>query len=236
MAGINDWNDLLAFKPPRRLQGDLTIRTGGRIQFLEEGAGDVSLDIYPIKVDKLPDGFKSPEILLSTIRKDLNEFIDTDNTRFSLYDSNEEEEETNRRLWQSETPLRTILHLDIHILRGTTFPINMEDATVVVTSATSSNWIFSTAYTRRNGYHPVCGNREFGFITHSDGTFTFYTKGVDRVSGLMEFTANKIDDLVLEGQMQLWESFQTKVERFVNDSKGTAKSQRRTIEQQEFTG
>ena len=56
------------------------------------------------------------------------------------------------------------------------------------------------------------------------------------MSGLMEFTANKIDDLVLEGQMQLWESFQTKVERFVNDSKGTAKSQHRTIEQQKFRG
>jgi len=93
MPDLNDWNDLLAFKPPPRVQGDLTIRTGGRIQFLDEGVGDVSLDVFPIKVDRLPDGFKSPEILLSAIRKDLNEFVDTAITRFSFFDNNEEEKE-----------------------------------------------------------------------------------------------------------------------------------------------
>jgi hypothetical protein len=231
MADLNDWNDLLAFKPPRRVQGDLTIRTGGRIQFLEEGAGDVTLDVFPIKVGRLPEGFDTPETLLSRIRKNLNEFVDTDITRFSFFDNNEAEKEKNERLWQSEKPLGTIFHLDISMAS-----LNLEDATVMATSATSGKWIFSTVYTRRNGYHPVSGNREFGFISHGDRTFTFYTKGADRVSGLLELAGNKIGDVVLNGQTALWQSFQSKVERFVNDSGGKADSQRRVIKRQAFEG
>ncbi len=84
---LKNWDKLLEFKPRRRMQGNLTIRTGGRVQFLEDGIGDVSFDLYPVRVKSLPSkGVTKPvtaERLLTTVRKKINNFIKTGNTEFS---------------------------------------------------------------------------------------------------------------------------------------------------------
>jgi len=233
---LENWNKLLKFKPKRRLQGDLTIRTGGRVQFIEDGIGDVSFDLYPVKVTRLPvKGVAKPvstERLLSTIRNNINEFIDTRNTMFSPFGLNKTERSINERRWHSNSPLGAILHLDINILPGS-LKLNVEDATVMVTEFTAEHWVFSTVYTPANQYHPVCGNREFGFVMSSDSSFIFYTKGVDRVSGVFDFFANSVD-LIQDGQVDLWTSFQKKIARFVNTNGGSAKIISHTIKRQKF--
>ena len=81
---------------------------------------------------------------------------------------------------------------------GTIFTIKLpDDGSVILSEAIpGQSFIFSTlnapgwfitddvnlGSSSWDGYHPVSGNREFGIIENPDGTFTFYTSGVDRVS------------------------------------------------------
>lgn len=50
--------------------------------------------------------------------------------------------------------------------------------------------------TPEDGWHPVSGNRSFGYTAHDDGTVTFYTRATDRVSttpyGALSWTLDNI--------------------------------------------
>ncbi len=234
MASLKNWDELIDFKPTQRLQGNLTIRTGGRIQFLEDGLGDISKDLYRIRVDKLPRKFSNPEALLSKIRKNINDFIDTSITRFSPYDVNNSEKRLNLSKWKSDKPLEAIMDIAIALPGLPFFSLTSENATVVVSQFFPKRWIFSTVYTHDNGYHPVSGNREFGVHVGANGGVTIYTKGVDRVSGVLDHGANSFFDSVVEGQEALWRSFQTKVANFVNREGGEARTITRILRTDRF--
>jgi hypothetical protein len=78
----------------------------------------------------------------------------------------------------------------------------------------------------QDGYHPVSGNRQFGFILHPNGNMELYTKGADRyftppptpgqASPNMLF-GYLIEKLAFSGADNLWESFQQGISSFVND-------------------
>src|SRR5699024_2852078 len=68
--------------------------------------------------------------------------------------------------------------------------------------------IFSTLYTTNDGYHPVSGNRKFGFINNGDGTFTFYTQGEDRLSPAFYKWGNWLrKGIAFKTADKLWMSF-----------------------------
>ncbi|MEQ9466624.1 MAG: hypothetical protein RLN88_04380 [Ekhidna sp.] len=120
-------------------------------------------------------------------------------------------------LFWSGNELGTIIHIDL----------SPHDGTVIVTEAENNRWIFSVIRSPLDLHHPVSGNREFGFTQNSDGSYTFYTMGVDR---LTQPIASLVRDLryLIDGQDMmnraddLWMSFQDKIKEFVEQNGGSA--------------
>jgi hypothetical protein len=129
----------------------------------------------------------SPEQYLEQIRTNINDFIDTDISRFGPYD--DLPGEWNR--WTSSNPLGTVLTIDFF----GPGPLNLQNGSVVSIVNTSDQWVFGTVYTPNDGYHPVSGNRQFGVRTNDNGTATFYTRGVDRISTDAMRAGNFVADL-----------------------------------------
>ena len=112
----------------------------------------------------------------------------------------------------------------------TVFTISMpDDGNVICTQHNVQNryWTFSTLNAPGwlegeswDGFHPVSGNRRFGLVQNSDGTFTFYTSGVDRLTGWWHkifvgegFAFSEADDL--------WKCFLDNIKNFVLINSGS---------------
>ena len=64
----------------------------------------------------------------------------------------------------------------------------------------------------------MSGNREFGLTANSDGTFTFFTRGVDRIAEMTDITMGKLIGYeAFDGGEDIWESLQKNLSDFVND-------------------
>lgn len=73
-----------------------------------------------------------------------------------------------------------------------------------------------------DGQHPVSGNREFGYTQNTDGSYTFYTRGVDRIT-------DPVDAAIAENLMDafanpdaLWTSYKQGIYDFVQSNGGQA--------------
>lgn len=205
------WDDLINFRPSRLIQSSLAVRGFGPVQRVEEdGWGDINLDFYAVNVKRLPILARrraSPEDFLSFIRLSINRFIDTSLADFAAYDANE------AKVWKSNNPLGAVLIINIS-------PAN--DGSVVTSLFTPSFWMFTTIKTPYKGgrWHPVSGNRQFGFIKHPDGNYYFFTKGSDRAT---RGWGGVWPGLIFDGAHKLWLSFQDRLAGFVNNNGGEAK-------------
>jgi len=137
---------------------------------------------------------------LEQIRTDLNDYIDTSISEFMGYRGLSGE--WNR--WNSSNPLGSVLSI------GFKFPASGFEYGSVVSIANGPNrWVFGTASTPIDDYHPVSGNREFGF-TRNGSQITFYTRGVDRISTDAMRAGNAVADLLGPGGFEqadaLWTS------------------------------
>jgi hypothetical protein len=221
---------MVVFKPEKMLRKALWRSTrGGYFQLIEDGVGHLSCDYYAIKINRLPSHEGEPIEpidLLRHIRLNLNDFVDPSLAKFRPYGFNEETQRRNRAQWMSELPKGALLHIDIPV----PFPDSPveDDATVMVSHATTHSWIFSTVFTPKlwqagNGAHPVNGNREFGVATGGDDRHTIWTRAADRLNGLLE-TGGEWLGLVSKNQDRLWRGFQDRVVQFINDSGGSARA------------
>lgn len=231
------WEDLIVFKPTKGLRQELWRRTtGGHFQFIEDGWGDLSCDYYPIQIDSMPritGKSMNAEQLLLHIRRNLNAFIDTSNSRFRPYGFDSRTKRHNRILWRGKSPKGALVHIAIHLGLGG-FNVNVEDATVMVTQSSNRKWVFSTVFTPKlfragNGAHPINGNREFAIRSNGDGSYLVWTRAADRVNSFFERSANFLN-IVAEGQDELWRSFQAGVASFVNKNHGSARPRKATIQ------
>ena len=89
----------------------------------------INLDYFSVKINKLPDGFNSPDMLLEYIRTNINNFIDTQYSSFQPHPGLSGE--TNR--WLND-PLGSILSITIPVDNGS----------VIVSGYNHNYWIFST--------------------------------------------------------------------------------------------
>lgn len=237
---LGSWLDLINFVPPSSVQTALKSRSSDwKFHKLDDAHGPINLDYYPVKVDVLPvlgGNRLTAEQFLSHIRLNLNDFVDTNIAKFSPLDN------TDAAKWASGNPLNAVVHIDMEVFLGTWSPrdkfdrysdlilgrdpvsvpltLNPDDGSVVVSSFEQKRWVFSTIKTPGIDWsHPVSGNREFGFINNSDGSYTFYTRGADRPTQSLDDT---IKWLIFSQADDLWKSFQQGIFDFVESKQGSA--------------
>lgn len=107
------------------------------------------------------------------------------------------EQQQNAKLWASPKPFGALMtfvlasYQPVLVLKVTLGGLGMvlEQGDVLATCATDLDFIFTTARTKKDGWHPVNGSRGFGMKDNGDGTWTFYTMAADRrapyLGGLM---------------------------------------------------
>ncbi|WP_445761588.1 MULTISPECIES: hypothetical protein [Bacteroidota] len=173
----------------------------------------VNMDYFSVTVSQLPTGLTA-ESLLSKIRTDLNRFVNTDISSFSP------SREVNTgfdemALWLSNNPVGAVLSIEIPA----------DDGSVICSDFSRRHWRFSTIKSPWDYDHPVSGTREFGFTQNQNGTWTFYTRGVDRFTQLA--TSEAIAWMVGLGDKfkdpdSLWSSLQSGISSYVNNNGGQA--------------
>src|SRR5699024_10523399 len=185
---------------------------------------NVNMDLFPVKMAQLPNKPAAyypnangeqftPEEFLRFVRTHLNIFTKDENgnplSTFTPINTDEQ------ILWNSNKPLTAVIHIDI--------PLN--DGSVICSKYNDTEWYFTTLTApfpvEEDGTHPVSGNRAFGIKTNNDGSYSIYTRGVDRMRyRSLEFLAelNPFMDSPFDPADNLWNAFQERLVDFINDN------------------
>lgn len=201
--------------------GGITVQRIASLQRIDDAYSTaVNMDYFPITVNQLPviNGTRlTPEQFLNHIRININQFVDTYYSEFTPYNNYGVDD---RALWNSSNPLGAVIKIDIK---------GPDNGSVIVTDYKSDKWIFSTIYEPIYKTHPVSGNRDFGFIKNDNGSYTFYTRGVDRLTSMdattvqnSEFLSYMMGGSPFSQADALWTSFQNKINNFVNSHQGSS--------------
>lgn len=107
------------------------------------------------------------------------------------------------------------------------FDINLpgpfiQDGSVISSYQSSQSWNFTTIESPADWNHPVSGNRTFGYTNNGDGTATFFTRGVDRLSNNWYETAQNLGGFPYAKADDLWKSFQQGIKDYINQHGGNA--------------
>lgn len=182
---IKKWQPIAQFKIPTSVQNKINdldesilnpATASWSVEDINNAEGAVvNMDYFPVTISKFPkkpDGttYTAPEFF-QYFRKNFNSFLDQNITQFGPYNAAE------NAIWLSPNPLGAVMRFDI--------PVNAiisQDGTVICSDSQESSWIFTTLKSPRDWDHPVSGHRKFGYEKNTDGSFTFYTRGVDRVT------------------------------------------------------
>ena len=170
----------------------------------------VNMDYFSVKVNTLPivNGTRlTADQFLHYIRTNINSFVDDNISSFDPYEYGST---NDANLWNSSNPTGAIVSIDIF----------GNDGSVITSSNSNNKWTFTTIHDPLNGEHPVSGNRDFGYTTNSDGSYTFYTRGVDRITDLFTTLVQSTTGFVFTSADALWESFQNGINNFVLNNNG----------------
>lgn len=192
----------------------------------------VNMDYFPITVNKLPliNGKAStPEQFLEHFRKNINKFINTDYSEFVPYDKWGVED---KNLWNSSNPKNAVIAIDI---------AGPDNGSVIVSKFNSEGWTFTTIFEPSYQKHPVSGHRDFGFTKNTNGSYTFYTRGVDRLTNIDGSNLQSVADFFGKPGLgpfsqadALWTSYQKMVSDFVNKNGGAAVPAKQEIHRPEW--
>ncbi len=232
---IPKWQALISLQIPTSVKNKITtldnqsMLTDYKIQYLEHASGAaINLDYFPVTINSLPInptiGIQfTPTEFLNYVRLNINSFIDTSLSNFSPTTLNTGYNEA--QIWNSTNPLGALIHIDI--------PFPAGDGSVVCSESNNNHWIFTTievpwkpTNSNADGIHPVSGNREFGLTQNPNGTYTFYTRGVDRMTDGIESIIGQNGNILLGSPFDnpdlLWNSLKTKIFNFVQNNNGSA--------------
>lgn len=194
--------------------GSIKYQDIARLQNINDAYSTVvNMDYFPVKINQLPvvNGNRmTPEQFLNHIRTNINNFVDTSYSEFTPYHWYGVNEEG---LWKSSNPLGSVIAIDIK---------GPDNGSVIVTGYSPEKWTFSTIYDPKYDNHPVSGNRDFGYTQNNDGSFTFYTRGVDRLTDFVTTKAQEYANIPFSQADSLWKTFQNKINAFVNSHQGNS--------------
>ncbi|MFA0961335.1 hypothetical protein AB9P05_05990 [Roseivirga sp. BDSF3-8] len=222
---LEEWIEVAQYTPPAAVVDKLVELSNNdwnftpyEIQNLKDAYGPVvNLDYFPVKIKQFPinpqtEAPYTPEAFLNYIRKNLNDFFEGDKTSFGPYNEYEDS------IWQTNFYVGAVMRFEI-------FPEVFgqsisQDGSVVCSYQNIDKWRFTTIRTPEDKDHPVSGTRQFGIIKNEDGTYSLYTRGVDRVTnGIEEYLGNlPIATSAFEGADHLWSTFQKNIAEFVNST------------------
>ena len=215
--GLNNWAQLMSFRPPTVIQGGVNARFGvsRACHAIEDGKCPINLDFYPVRVSAMPTGTMAAKDLLENVRRMLNLFVDhmPDGCVFNPYDPLVDQASWAPPFIQFGFP-GAVLSIDM-----VTGRLNPDDGSVLLSEWTEDHWIFSTLWTPNDFNHPVSGNRQFGYFPTVAGEFIFYTRAADRVTTWVD---ELLAEQVFSGGHKIWLSFQRRLSAFVNDNGGMA--------------
>jgi hypothetical protein len=101
------------------------------------------------------------------------------------------------------------------------FEIEFVDGDVICSDFQSDYWIFTTLIahsTLGNGWHPVSGNRQFGY-TYENNIFTLYTRGADRATTWYHAINNSNE--AFKRSDEFWHQMQANFAAFIHDKQGS---------------
>ncbi|WP_181010041.1 papain-like cysteine protease family protein [Ornithinimicrobium sufpigmenti] len=206
---LDPWVGLMRWTPASALVSRLTKFTpDGYVHRIDDGYGPVNLDWYPVRVSP-PSGMSAAE-LLDRWRRDLNSTIDQRLAFFEPYDDAE------TAIWHSSAPAGAVIHID---MRSGAEWANPDDGSVLVSDSAPDHWTFSTIWTPQDLGHPVSGNRWFGYLPNEDGSYTFGTRGADRVTTVVD---HALSDVVFTAAHTLWLTLQQGLATLVSGLGGSA--------------
>ena len=186
------------------------------VQYIVDASSPIiNMDYHSIGISEFPinpstNQRYTPAEFFDYVRKNFDAFTDG----FGPYNSTEES------IWNSDYYLGAIMRFDISPFPGIT-----QDGTVICSDQSHNQWIFTTIESPKDWDHPVSGHREFGLKQEDNGTYTFYTRGVDRVAestdyfmgNLLSALTNGYIPTAFDGGEALWESVMDNLMSFVND-------------------
>lgn len=188
-----------------------TIQDVAKVQKINDAYSSVvNMDYFPIKIDQLPivNGKRlNPAQFMEYMRKNINSFVNTTYSKFEPYRWHGINDEA---LWNSSDPLNAMIGIDI---------AGPDNGSFIVSKYNETGWTFTTVYDPKYLKHPVSGNRDFGYTQNTDGSYTFFTRGVDRLTTGFDAGMEKIAFFAAD---ELWKSFQQNVKKFVNTNQGNA--------------
>ncbi|MEP0266288.1 DUF2252 family protein [Dokdonia sp.] len=167
---ISQWDDI------RNIQVDGRINKN--IKFVQTisgtGVRELNLDYYSIVIDKPND----IDAFWNKFRLSFNDLIFEDGKIETLYGSFQTYAKSDIEKWESDNPIGALMSFTMLGVGK----IYREGGSVVLSCYSKNQWVFSTVTTDKDGFHPVSGNRAFGYIDNADGSITIYTKAADRLT------------------------------------------------------
>ncbi len=194
--------------------GYVSIVNSFEIQKIEDGYGDINLDRYSLEIKKLPDGY-TPQVLFEEIRQNFSDFVTGGNMTGTAVDLMPYSP-SDGITWNSSNPVGAAMDFD-NI---------MDTSTVICTeyNRNEMNWTFTTVRSQDHMGHFVSGHRQFGIETNSDGSYSFYLRGADRLGQWIDYAANGFstgqDYLFNNAADATWKNLMTALEKFIKAKTG----------------
>jgi RHS repeat-associated protein len=158
------WKDMLQFEKSKEYKNVFDKADKGRILDQQEMdwafSNVLNTDYYAVNIIALPTGMDESGFF-DHVRKNFAGYMD--GQRFSHYDK------SSKGLWNSSNPTGSLM----------VFKDIRDNADVLTTQSSQNHWVFTPVGTAWDWEHPLAGHREFGLTKNQDGTYTFYTRGVD---------------------------------------------------------
>ncbi|WP_310558279.1 hypothetical protein [Flavobacterium sp.] len=117
--------------------------------------------------------------------------------------------------WESSNPIGAAIDFD-----------NFMDTSTVICTEYNYNemyWTFTTVQSLDHQGHFVSGHRQFGIEANSDGSYSFYLRGADRLGQFVDLTANTLfgdDFLYNKAADATWKNLMSNLEKFIKSKPG----------------